>query len=178
MCDVATASLAFSVISGVAGFVGQQQQAGAQANALRYQADMDKNNQIIQGQMAADAIERGKEEERLHRIKIGQLKGTQVNAFAKNGVEVDSGSPLDILGDTAMIGELESLKIRNNAEREAWGYQVNAQNYAASAANNQTAAKNTLSAGKTAGATSLLSTAGTVSSKWYDYKKDGAISWL
>ena len=44
--------------------------------------------------------------------------------MAANGVDLSSGSPLDILGDTAMYGELDALTIRSNAEREAYGYRV------------------------------------------------------
>lgn len=177
MCDsttLAVASLASSVIGGGMQFMAQRQAGAAQANALRYQADVDKNNSIIQERLAKDAIERGKTEEQMHRIKIGQLKGQQLNAFAKNGVETDSGSALDVLSDTAMIGELEALTIRNNAEREAYGYRVQGMNYSASAANNRTAASTARSSANTSAMTSVLSTAGSVAGKWYDYKAAGA----
>ncbi len=177
MCDpttLAVASLATSVIGGGMQYMAQKQAGAAQANALRYQADVDKNNSIIQERLAKDAIERGKTEEQMHRIKIGQLKGQQLNAFAKNGVETDSGSALDVLSDTAMIGELEALTIRNNAEREAYGYRVQGMNYSASAANNRTAASTARSSANTAALTSVLSTAGSVAGKWYDYKSAGA----
>lgn len=173
---IAYASLAATAASGVMQFMGQRQAGVAQANALRYEADQATNNSIIQERLAVDAIERGRTEEQLHRIKIGQLKGQQINAFAKNGVETDSGSPLDILSDTAMIGELESLTIRNNAEREAYGYRVNAQNYSASAANSRTAASTAKSSANTAAFGTALSTAGSVSDKWYGYKTSGAFS--
>lgn len=177
MCEpttLAVASLASSVIGGGMQYMAQKQAGAAQANAMRYQADVDRNNSIIQERLAKDAIERGKTEEKMHRIKIGQLKGQQINAFAKNGVETDSGSPLDVLSDTAMIGELEALTIRNNAEREAYGYKVQGMNYSASAANNRTAASTAKSSANTAALTSVLSTAGSVAGKWYDYKAAGA----
>ena len=47
-------------------------------------------------------------------------------------------------------------------------------NYSASAANNRTAASTAKSSANTAAATSVLSTAGTVAGKWYDYKAAGA----
>ena len=175
MCGLAEASLALTAASGVMKFMGDRQAGAAQSNALRYQADVDRNNQIIQERLATDAIERGKEEERMHRIKIGQFKGQQINAFAKNGVTVDSGTPLDVLSDTAMIGELEALTIRNNAEREAYGYRVNAMNYGASSQNNRTASSVARKSGNQGAFTSVLSTAGSVSDKWYTYKTAGAL---
>lgn len=173
---LAYASIATTIASAGMQFMAQRQAGAAQSNALRYQADMDTNNSIIQERLAQDAIDRGRTEEQMHRIKIGQLKGQQINAFAKNGVETDSGTALDTLSDTAMIGELESLTIRNNAEREAYGYRVNAQNYSSSAANNRTAASTAKSSANTAAFTSVLSTAGSVADKWYGYKTSGAFS--
>lgn len=167
------ASLALTGISGLTSLIGSQQQAAQEAKALKYQAAVDNNNKIIQERQAADAISRGKNEEMLHRIKIGQLKGQQVNAFAKNGVEVDSGSALDVLSDTAQIGELEALTIRSNAARDAYGYQVNAMNYDASAKNNLAAAKNVKKSATMSGVGTVLSTAGSVSDKWYKYKNGG-----
>lgn len=171
MCDIATASLVLTGLSGAASFMSGQQQAKAQASALNYQAAVDNNNKIIQERQAADAIDRGKNEEMLHRIKVVQLKGQQINAFAKNGVEVDSGSALDVLSDTAQIGELEALTIRSNAARDAYGYQVNAMNLDASSKNNRAAAQNTKKSATMAGFGTALSTAGAVADKWYTYKK-------
>lgn len=173
---LAYASLATTVASAGMQFMAQRQAGAAQSNALRYEADQATNNSIINERLAADAIDRGRTEEQMHRIKIGQLKGQQTNAFAKNGVVTDSGSALDVLSDTAMIGELESLTIRNNAEREAYGYKVNAQNYSASAANNRTAAATAKSSANTGAFTSALSSAGSVADKWYGYKKSGAFA--
>lgn len=170
---LAYASLATTVASAGMQFMAQRQAGAAQSNALRYQADLDTNNSIIQDRLEADAIDRGRTEEQMHRIKIGQLKGQQLNAFAKNGVETDSGSALDTLSDTAMIGELEALTIRNNAEREAYGYKVQGMNYSASAANNRTAASTAKSSANTAAFGSVLSSAGSVADKWYGYKKAG-----
>lgn len=177
MCEpttLAVLSLASTVIGGGMQYMAQKQAGAAQANALRYQADVDQNNKIITDQLAKDAIDRGRTEEQMHRIKIGQLKSEQLNAFAKNGVETDSGSALDVLSDTAMIGELEALTIRNNAEREAYGYKVQGMNYSASSANNRTAASTAKSSANMAAMTSVLSTAGSVAGKWYDYKAAGA----
>lgn len=169
-------AIAATAASSVMSYVGQKQAGAAQSNALRYQADMDTNNSIIAERQAQDALDRGRTEEQMHRIKIGQLKGQQVNAFAKNGVETDSGSALDTLSDTAMIGELESLTIRNNAEREAYGYKVQSMNYSASATNNRTAASTAKSSANTAAIGSVLSSAGSVADKWYGYKSSGAFA--
>jgi hypothetical protein len=42
---------------------------------------------------------------------------------------------LDMVADTALMGEMDALTIRNNAEREAYNYQVAAYNTRAQAGN-------------------------------------------
>lgn len=165
------ASLAFSAGGTLMSFVGQQQAAEAESQQLRYQAAVDNNNRILNEQLAEDAIARGEEEEREHRLKIGQLKGRQKTALASSGIEIDSGSALDILSDTAEVGELESLTIRNNAEREAQGFERQAQNYGYSSQNNVLAAENTSTAGNISSYSTLMGGAGSVSDRWYRYRK-------
>ena len=165
------ASLAFSAGSTLLSFVGDNQAAEAAAAQQRYQAAVDRNNQIIANRQAEDALRRGEKEEKQHRLKIEQLKGRQKTVFAASGVETDSGSALDILSDTAEIGELEALTIRNNAEREAYGHRVQANNFGASAQNRLLAADNTTRAAGFSGFSTLLSGAGSVADQFYRYRK-------
>lgn len=45
------------------------------------------------------------------------------------GADLSTGGALDIFGDTAQFGALDALTTVNNAQREAYGYQVQAENY-------------------------------------------------
>lgn len=76
---------------------------------------------------AADAIQRGEIEEGIHRTKVKGIIGSQRAAFAAAGVDVNSGSAVDVQADSAKFGELDALTIRTNAAREAWGYKVGAE---------------------------------------------------
>jgi hypothetical protein len=78
---------------------------------------------------AVDALARGKEEEDRFRAGVRGLIGSQRSAFAAQGVVVSEGSAVDVQADTAYLGELDSLTVRNNAAREAWGYRVEAEEY-------------------------------------------------
>ncbi|WP_455153244.1 hypothetical protein [Bradyrhizobium cenepequi] len=51
----------------------------------------------------------------------------------ENGVDLSFGSPLDTLTDTAVLGELDALTIRTNANREAYDYKVQGVNARANA---------------------------------------------
>lgn len=77
---------------------------------------------------AKDAITRGAEAEDLFRKQLKGVIGSQRASFAAQGIDVDSGSALDVQKDTAYQGELDALTIRANSAREAWGYSMNAKN--------------------------------------------------
>ena len=165
--------IASMIMTGV-GTIMQMQSARAQGQAEQqrydYQAKVNENNKQIAEWQAQDSIDRGSVKEKQHRIKVSQLKGTQRSVLAASGVVVDDGSALDILGDTAELGELDALTIRSNAEREAYDYKVAGMNEGAQAEINRISGQNAASAGRAKGMTSLLSGAGSIADKWYKYK--------
>jgi len=167
---MANISMGMQGIGTVMQYQGQKAQAQAQQQQYDYQAQVNENNKQIAEWQAQDATDRGAIKEKQHRIKISQLKGRQRSVIAASGVEVDSGSALDILGDTAELGELDALTIRSNAEREAYDYKVAAMNQSAQAGINRISGQNAASAGRYGAMTSLLSGAGSVADKWYKYK--------
>jgi hypothetical protein len=93
----------------------------AQADLLDYNAKVDD----IQGQ---DAVDRGRIEEGTLRTQIRQVIGAQRASFAGQNVVVGSGSSADVEADSAYLGELDALQIRQNAMREAFGFKVQAYN--------------------------------------------------
>lgn len=118
-----TASLAGSLI----GAYGQYQ-------AGETQADIANVNAKQAEQQAADAASIGAVEEERYRRQVAALQGRQRAAFAGNGVDFTSGTPLGVLTETAKTGELDALTIRTNAMRQAWGYKAQAANYRAEGA--------------------------------------------
>ena len=119
-------------IIGAAVNVGGQQGAAASAQqAAEYQQDIAQNNIDISEILAIDAIDRGKVEEKRFRTDIESLKGTQRTALAKNGVVVNQDTALDIILDTAEYGEVGALEIRQNAQRDAFGFRAQGQGFAA-----------------------------------------------
>ena len=94
---------------------GQQQQAKADRRTA-------KRNERYQRWLAEDADKRGDERVARFQERLAQLKGRQRAGFAAAGVVIDEGTPLDVLADTAEQGELESLNLKANAAREAFGH--------------------------------------------------------
>jgi len=105
-----------------------QREAGKNAQkASESQAQLADFNASVAELQAKDAIERGAESESRFRTTIRSTIGAQRAGFAAQNVDVGFGSPVDVQADSAFLGELDAYKIRNNAAREAWGYNVQAQ---------------------------------------------------
>lgn len=117
MC-VVVAMAAMAVAGAMSAY--SQQQTGKFNNAMAEQ------NAKIQTQAAEDAAGRGAIEANAAKQNAAQVAGSQRAAMAAGGVDVGSGSSLDLLSDTARGGELDALIARNNAARESYGLQVSA----------------------------------------------------
>lgn len=161
------ASLALAAAGTAASVAGQmnaQASAGAQANYMR---QVQQQQQQVAQQQANDARARGAIAEEKTREATGQRLGTQTAALAAQGTDL-SGSPTDILTDTRKAGELDALTVRNNAAREAWGYEVQGSNAGASAALSGSFQPSYLGAGA-----SLLSGASGLGDKWAKFQYYG-----
>lgn len=171
MCE--PISLALTLASTAVSFAGQmgqqqaQQQAAsaAQAQAV-YQSQVARQNEELMRRQAADATQRGQVAEENRRRLTAQQIGQQTAGLAGQGTDLE-GSPTDILSDTAAAGELAALTIRADAEREAYGHQVQGLGYGSTAALESTRALNSTYAPNYLGAgASLLSGASTLADRW------------
>ena len=109
----------------------------AQSRAARTQANYDASvadqNARMSAFQAEDALRRGETETNRARMATKRLIGSQRAAMAAQGIEVDSGSAMDIQEDTAALGALDAQAIQNNAYMEAFGYKSQAIDYTAKA---------------------------------------------
>ena len=142
MCSPALIPVAIGAGTGLMQGLAGKSQADQQAKALR-------QNAFYLNQSAQDATARGIIESDQSRVQTQQAIGTQRAAMASNGGVVDQDSNAIIQQDTAQIGELDALTISNNAAREAYGFQVQAQD-------NLRTAKNVQKQGKKGVLTSML----------------------
>ena len=109
-----------SIAGTVVGVAGTMQQANAQAAAATFQQKQEKL-------LAEDALARGAQQEQAQRRKTAALMGRQRAIMAASNLDLGSGSPLAILGDTAALGELDAQVIRDNARRQEQYHNTNAQ---------------------------------------------------
>lgn len=157
-----------SIAGAVTSIGGAYNKSKSDKAAYEYQAAVNRNNSTMAEWNARDAVTRGQKAEQQQRLKTAALRSTQRASFAARGMALDEGSPLSILDDTDFMGEQDALTLRDNAAREAWGYRVQAGNYA-SDAGMLSARADSESPIKSAG-TTLLSSAGQVASSWYSRK--------
>lgn len=111
------------------GLGGQVLNFFAQRSATNAAKESAEFNAKVAEMQAVDALARGADDEERFREVVKGLIGSQRAGFAGQNVDVGIGSPVDVVADTAYLGELDALTIRNNAAREAWGYEIEAENF-------------------------------------------------
>lgn len=153
-------SLALTAYSGI-------QQAGAERDAGRYQAEVAEVNAKQSDYRAEQAGRIGAIREEQHRAQVRKLAGTQRATMAANGIDVGSGTALALVDETYTLGEQDALTIRYNAMNEAWGHRETA-----SELRQQGQFANYR--GKAASQATYLTTAATVGGQYAQYLQRGA----
>ena len=141
--DPGTIALATAGVSAATGIAGQMQQTQIQADQANYMAQVARNNQQVAQLNAQRALQQGQVQEDLQRQKTAQRISTQRAGLASQGGDVNSGSSLDIIGDTARTGEFNAQTIRNDAATSAWHRLLDANSDAGEASLYDTRAANT-----------------------------------
>ena len=133
--------------------------AGAQARAQgEYAGNVQEQNALLAEINADDALARGTLDENQLRGTVKGILGAQRTGYAGSGVDLSSGSVADVTADTALQGEVDALRIRNNAKFEQWGYQVEAAQLRSGATMSRQAGRSQQSSANLAAVGSLLTT--------------------
>lgn len=114
MCEPTTILAGSALALGAVSAYGQYQAGQQQARIANANAD-------AQEIAARDTINAGNAEAAQQRQQTRQLQGQQAAAFGAGGTDMTSGSALNIFGNTAQGGQLDSLTTINNAERQGAG---------------------------------------------------------
>jgi hypothetical protein len=94
----------------------------------------DQYNAKIDRMSAQDALARGQLPESMARARGTRTVGAASAAYASGGVDVKSGSAVDVAAGTRGLSALDAATVRFNALREAYGYNLKAQQSDAAAA--------------------------------------------
>ena len=173
---LAIGSLVASAAGAGVSAMGASASASATAASDNYKAQVASNNAIIAKRNADAATEAGGVGAQVNDLKTKNLVGTQLVTQASNGLDVGSGTNVNVRQSAADIGHLDTLTILNNAAKQSAGFKAQGMNFTAEAGLDTAAAANAKTAGDYTVASSLLGGASSVSSKWAAYQQSGAIS--
>ena len=157
MCEPTTIMMAASMAMTAIGGFQQAQAARAAGNA---NAQIAENNARLAEQQARDTQILAVRDQQQSAWRTRALLGQQKVAAAANGLDMDIGTPLDLMAETAMFGKADEDAIGMDAARKAWGFQAEAINY-----RNQGAQAKW--AGKAQSRATILSTIGSLAGQAY-----------
>lgn len=100
--------------------------ATAQRRQGKYQKAVGAYNARVAENQAQDVRRAGTEEENLRRRKTAELLSTQKAQLGAAGVELGSGSALQLQENTVTLGEADALRIRSNFEAQATALETGA----------------------------------------------------
>jgi hypothetical protein len=168
---MAPVAIGAMVVGAAAAAYGAYRSTQAQKASATYNAKVQEQNAKLAELQAQDTEARGRLEEDAYRKRLGQAQGAQLNALAATGVQLGSGSALDLQQDLRTAGDLDALSIRMNTQREAYAQRLGGTSALAEAAlaRNQAAWANPY----IAGGTSLAASAGSFASMWYMGQRGG-----
>lgn len=110
-----TAALVLTGVSGALGFVGQMQAASAQEAQYDYERQVAERNQILAQQDREQAIRTSQIEAEELRSKNRRKLSSIRAAYGSSGLEL-SGSPLEVLSDSAIEMALDERRVEYEGE--------------------------------------------------------------
>jgi hypothetical protein len=156
---LAVAGAATTAVSTVAGGIATQ-------NAANYQAAVANNNEIVAKQNAVHAEQAGEVAAESQSLKGAAELGKVKVAQAANGIDVNSGSALDVQEGERETNQLDTETVFQNNIMQAYGYRVNAENFQSEAQLDTAKADEAVPASVLSATGGLLSSASSIGGKW------------
>lgn len=170
---LAAASLVTGALGTVSSVVGGIQNANAQASQMQYQAAIADRNAQIANRNAAYAAQAGEAKAQQEGLKNREILGRVRVAEAANGLDINSGSDLDVREAQRITGVEDVDQLRHNAMLQAYGYQTQSGNFTAQAAADRAGASNVTALEPLTAATSALAGLSSLGTKWTGFNQAG-----
>lgn len=174
--NVAQVGIGSIVGGGLLSFFGALSQGVSTSNMYNYQAALARLNAEIARQNAEFAMQTGGQKNLEEGLRLGQQAGQIRTAEGASGFDVRSGSAAQVQRSQQTLGQIDLDMIRSNAAREAYGYKTQAAVSDSQAGVYKSASSNALLSGFVNAGSSILGTAGSVSSEWLKAKQVGLLS--
>ena len=154
-----TVGMIVSSVGTVAQGYASMQAANAQADSLEAQAD-------IREFQARQSAQRAGYKSMLIREEARKVQGAQRAGLAGAGLDVNTGTPLDLAVDTAFQSGRDIAMEGYNSQLEQWGFNQEAKTLRSNADASRTQGRNAMIGSVIGAAGSLLTNAGNVSARW------------
>lgn len=155
-----------SAASGVGGVFSSLFGGAAKAESYKYQSSMAMYNAAIAKQNEKYAFDVGEQQAERQGIagaaQAGQIKAGQ----AASGLDINGGSAKEVQSSQHLVSQMDMATIREKAAKTAYDFSVQAVNYENQAKGLNKAASNARTEGVIGAVSSVIGTAGSVSSKW------------
>jgi hypothetical protein len=172
---MATMSLGATAAGGITGAVGGLMKGSSESAMYGYQAGVAQLNAKIARQNAAYEVALGEQQAQTQGMKTrATISQTRANQGA-GGLDVNSGSNVQVQSSEAELGSYDQALIRNNAARRAYGFEVKATEAEAQANLDTMAASTSRTAGYLDAFTSVLGSAASFGTKFSTLRGAGAI---
>lgn len=167
---LAIGALATSAIGAGVGAYGQVQASNAASASAKANAQIAENNQQIATNNANAAVQAGNQQAAMSQAKtrasVGAIKASQAAA----GIDVNSGTDVDVRSSAADLGELDAINIRGNAAKTAYGYQAQGTSFENTANLDTAQAANATTAGAIGAGSTLIGGLGSAGSNWSKFQ--------
>lgn len=158
--DPVSLSLAASLAGAAIGGAGAIEQGEAASKAAAYQSQVATQNAQIAKTNAQFAGAEGETNAAASELQTKSKVAAITAAQGANGINVNTGSAVDVRQSASELGELDALNIRANAARSAYGYETQGAADTGQAAVDKSTSQNDATAGIIGGSATLLSGAG------------------
>lgn len=162
-------ALAATVAGTAVSAYGAYQSGQAQSKAASYQAQVAANNAQIASEQANLATQKGEQEAMSQSLKNRAALGGIIASEAANGVDVNSGSALNVQKSADVLGLQDVQTIRSNAAIESYGFRSQGTAYQAQEGLDTSEAQWAQNAGITGASASLLGGAGAAGSRYANW---------
>lgn len=145
---------------------GAEQSGQAASQMYQYQSAVALMNQKIALQNRDYALSTGESQARQYGMSAAQRMGSIKAAQGASGIDIGSGSSVDVRSSQRLATNIDLNTIRTNAARTAYGYEVEATQDTAQSKLYGMASTDAAEAGHIKALGSLISGAGSVADKW------------
>jgi hypothetical protein len=174
--SLASISSLFGIVGAGTSAIGTIEQGEATSNAAAYSAQVAANNAVIAQQNATYAEAAGQQQAAATSLKDAAASGKVKAAQAASGIDVNTGSAVNVQASERETNVLNTETVLNNAELQAYGYRAAATGYEATAGLEKEEAEQAPIGAALSATSNLLSNASSIGLKWNSNQPYTAIS--